>query len=68
MYSQICYDYQQFSQKKRASMHISRKLGAQVDWAGNYVHIINRITGELIPDSLFVEVLSYNQFAFTQAS
>ena len=36
MYSQFCYHYQKYSEKKRASMHIPRKPGEQieVDWAG----------------------------------
>ena len=37
MYSQFCYHIQQDEQKRRATMHISRKPGEQVevDWAGD---------------------------------
>lgn len=36
MYSQFCYHIQQDEQKQRATMHINRKPGEQVevDWAG----------------------------------
>ena len=36
MYSQFCYHIQQDEQKHRATMHINRKPGEQVevDWAG----------------------------------
>ncbi len=36
MYSQFCYYIQQDEQKRRATMHINRKPGEQVevDWAG----------------------------------
>ena len=41
MYSQFCYYIQQDEQKRRATMHISRKPGEQieVDWAGDPAHI-----------------------------
>ena len=45
MYSQFCHYYQQFSQRTKATMHISRKPGEQieVDWAGQteriYLHV-----------------------------
>lgn len=69
MYSQFCYHYQQFSMKKRASMHIPRKAAEQteVDWAGSPAHIIDRVTGELIPVSMFVGVLSFSQYAYVEA-
>ena len=37
MYSQFCYHIQQDEQKHRATMHINRKPGEQVevDWAGD---------------------------------
>ncbi len=36
MYSQFCYHYQQFEEKKRATMHIPRKPSEQIeiDWVG----------------------------------
>jgi hypothetical protein len=40
MYSQFCYHIQKDEQKRRASMHINRKPGEQVeiDWAGDPAH------------------------------
>ena len=69
MYSQFCYHYQQFAEKKRATMHIPRKPGEQieVDWAGQTAAIVDRDTGEIIPAYVFVGVLSYSQYAYVEA-
>jgi hypothetical protein len=69
MYSQFCCHYQQYAQKKRATMHIQRKPGEQieVDWAGQTAAIINDETGEVIPAYVFVAVLSYSQYAYVEA-
>ena len=50
MYSQFCYHIQQDEQKHRATMHINRKPGEQVevDWAGDPATIIDPDTGEII--------------------
>ena len=49
MYSQFCYYIQLDEQKRRATMHIPRKPGEQVevDWAGDPAHIIDPDTGEI---------------------
>ena len=59
MYSQFCYLYQKFAEKKRASMHIPRKPGEQieVDWAGKTASIVDRDTGEITPAYVFVAAL-----------
>lgn len=69
MYSQFCYHYQEFAQTKRASMHIPRKPGEQVevDWAGQSAFIVDRDTGEIIPAYVFVAALSYSQYAYVEA-
>ncbi len=69
MYSQFCYHYQQYAQTQRATMHIQRKPGEQieVDWAGQTAAIINDETGEIIPVYVFVAVLSYSQYAYVEA-
>lgn len=69
MYSQFCYHIQQDEQKRRASMHINRKPGEQVevDWAGDPAHIIDPDTGELTEASIFVAALSYSQYAYVEA-
>ena len=65
MYSQFCHYYQKFRQKKRATMHIPRKPGEQieVDWAGNPVHLVDTDTGELIPCYIFIGALNYSLYA-----
>lgn len=69
MYSQFCYYIQQNEQKRRATMHINRKPGEQieVDWAGNPVKIIDPDTGEIINAWLFVGVMTYSQYLYVEA-
>ena len=69
MYSQFCYHIQQDEQKRRATMHIGRKPGEQieVDWAGDPAHIIDPDTGEITPAWLFVGVMTYSQYPFVEA-
>ncbi len=69
MYSQFCYYIQQEEQKLRASMHIPRKPGEQVevDWAGDPAHIIDPDTGEITDAYLFVGVMTYSQYAYVEA-
>lgn len=69
MYSQFCYYIQQDEQKRRATMHISRKPGEQieVDWAGDPASIIDPDTGEIIPAWIFVGVMSYSQYPYVEA-
>ena len=64
MYSQFCYHIQQNEQKRRATMHIDRKPGEQieVDWAGDPAQIIDPDTGEIINAYIFVGVLTYSQY------
>lgn len=39
--------YQKHAEKKRATMHIPRKPGEQieVDWAGDPAYVVDRVTG-----------------------
>jgi transposase len=69
MYSQFCYYIQQDEQKRRATMHIGRKPGKQVevDWAGDPAHIIDPDTSEIIDAYLFVGVMTYSQYAYVEA-
>lgn len=63
MYSQFCYYIQQDEQKRRATMHINRKPGEQVevDRAGDAAHIIDPDTGEIINAWLFLYTLAQLQ-------
>ena len=69
MYSQCCYHIQQDEQKRRATMHINRKPGEQVevDWAGDPATIIDPDTGEILKAYIFVGVMTYSQYAFVEA-
>ena len=69
MYSQFCYYIQQNEQKRRATMHIPRKPGQQieVDWAGDPAEIIDPDTGEVTRAWIFVGVMTYSQYAFVEA-
>lgn len=69
MYSQFCRYLQEDEQKRRATMHISRKPGEQVevDWAGDPAKIIDPDTGEAIDAYLFVGVMTYSQYAYVEA-
>lgn len=69
MYSQFCYYIQQDEQKRRATMHIGRKPGEQVevDWAGDPAHITDPDTGKIIDAYLFVGVMTYSQYAYVEA-
>lgn len=68
MYSQFCYYIQQDEQKRRATMHISRKPGEQieVDWAGNPAQVIDPDTREITKAWLFVGVMPYSQYPYVE--
>ena len=69
MYSQFCYYIHQDEQKHRATMHINRKPGEQVevDWAGDPAIIIDPDTGEIVKAYIFVGVMTYSQYAYVEA-
>jgi transposase len=69
MYSQFCYYIQQDEEKRRATMHINRKPGEQVevDWAGDPAHIIDPDTGEIINAYVFIGVMTYSQYTYAEA-
>jgi len=69
MYSQFCYYIQQDEQKRRASMHIARKPGEQieVDWAGDSAEIIDPDTGRILKVNVFVGVMTYSQYPYAEA-
>ena len=69
MYSQYCWYLQEAEMKRRASMHIPRKPGEQVevDWAGDSAQIIDPDTGEITNAYVFVGVLSFSQYTYAEA-
>ena len=69
MYSQFCYHVQQDECKRRATMHINRKPGEQieVDWAGDNAKLTDPYTGEITEAFIFVGVMTYSQYAYVEA-
>jgi len=67
-YTQYCNYYRKFAATTKATMHISRKPGEQleVDWAGQTTAIVDRDTGELFPVYVFVAALSSSQYAYVE--
>lgn len=69
MYTQFCKSYREYANVTKATMHIDRKPGEQleVDWAGQTAKIIDSDTGETINASVFVAVLPSSQYAYVEA-
>ena len=69
MYSQFCYYIQKDEEKRRATMHVPRKAGEQieVDWAGDPAVIVDPDTGEITHAQIFIGVMTYSQYAFVEA-
>jgi transposase len=61
--------YRDYVIKTKATMHIDHKPGEimEVDWAGQTVNIINTDNGEPLEASIFVAVLPYSGYAYTEA-
>jgi transposase len=69
MYTAFCDRYRDYSVKNRATMHIERRPGEQmeVDWAGTTMEITDNLSGEIIPAYVFVATLSYSGYAYVEA-
>lgn len=69
MYSQFCHYIQQDEEKHRATMHVPRKPGEQVevDWAGDPAQIIDPDTGEITKAWIFIGVMTYSQYTYAEA-
>ena len=61
--------YREYVSKTKATMHINRKPGEQmeVDWAGQTAHIVDADTGEKLDVYLFVAALPYSAYAYAEA-
>ena len=70
MYTQFCNHYRKFAVVTKATMHIDRKPGEQmeVDWAGQTASLVDRDTGEISPAHIFVAALSSSQYAYVEAT
>lgn len=69
MYSQFCLHIQREEEKRRATMHIPRKPGEQIEVyrVGDSANIIDPDTGVIAEAWLFVGVMTYSQYAFVEA-
>lgn len=69
MYTQFCKYYRDYAAVNKATMHIERKPGEQmeVDWAGQTLGIIDNTTGEIIPAYVFVAVLACSGYAYVES-
>lgn len=61
--------YADYVHKTKATMHLEHKPSEnlQVDWAGQTAGITDTDTGERLPAYLFVAVLPYSGYAYTEA-
>jgi len=61
--------YREYLVKNKATMHINRKPGEQmeVDWAGQTASLTDTDTGEAIDSYVFVSVLPYSGYAYAEA-
>jgi transposase len=69
MYTQFCKRYREYAVVHKATMHIERKPGEQmeVDWAGQTMELTDNITGAAIPAYIFVATLPYSGFTYVEA-
>ena len=69
MYTAFCDRYREYRVRSKATMHIERRPGEQmeVDWAGQTMEITDNLTGKIIPAYIFVAVLSYSGYAYVEA-
>lgn len=69
MYTQFCKYYRDYANTTKATMHINRKPGEQleVDWAGKTASIVDTDTGEFIEVYVFVAALSCSGYAYVEA-
>ena len=69
MYSAFCDRYREYSIRTKATMHMQRRPGEQleVDWAGTAMEIVDNLTGEIIPAYIFVATLGYSGYAYVEA-
>ena len=61
--------YADYVHKTKATMRLEHRPGEtmQVDWAGQTASILDADTGELVPAYLFIAVLPYSGYAYTEA-
>lgn len=68
-YSQFCDLFAQYRKVHEATMHFEHIAGdrCMVDFAGDYLTYVDRLSGEIIRCPVFVAVLPYSGFSFAVA-
>lgn len=69
MFTQFCHYYRQYRLQQKATMHLERHPGEQieVDWAGKTATVRDPDTGKDLLAYLFVATLSYSQYTYVEA-
>jgi transposase len=69
-YSAFCARYRAWAKRQRLSMRQVYKAGEKtfVDYAGQRPHLVDSVTGEVIPVELFVAVLGASNYTFAEAT
>lgn len=68
-YSRFCYYYAEWNKAQKVWMHIDYKAGEKmlVDFTGEHLYLIDRMTREKIPVEVFVAMLGCSQLTFALA-
>jgi transposase len=68
-FTQFRFHYHRFAQTTKATMHLIHKPGEtlEVDWAGLNASVVDRVTGEAIPASIFVATLPCSGYSYVEA-
>ncbi|MDR1893041.1 MAG: IS21 family transposase [Oscillospiraceae bacterium] len=68
-YTQFRVYYHRFVQTSKATMHLNHKPGEnmEVDWAGITAAVVDRLTGETAPASVFVATLPCSGYSYVEA-
>lgn len=69
-YSQFCRLYRSWSKKQSPSMRQTHKAGDKlfIDYVGDTVPIIDRLTGEIQPAQIFVAVMGASNYTYAEAT
>lgn len=67
-YRQFCKQYSRWCKTNKESMHITAVSGQkmEVDFAGKTFRMVDHLTGELLDIVVFVAVLPYSQYIYTE--
>lgn len=68
MYSRYCDLYRRHMRSSKATMHVPRTPGEQVetDWSGKTGYLKDPATGDLVPVYIFVAAMSYSQYCYAE--